>query len=434
MLCIFSDRIVKEKTVATLKNQRQIAHRKLTASRTALIAISSLFLLAACSKPVEKVEEIRPVRAMQLTADNVDVVAEFSGEVRARVESRLGFRVGGKIVARKVDVGSVVKRGQVLMQLDPQDLQLAQAQANAGMMAAASNRELAQAELKRYQELREKNFVSQAVLDGKETAFKAAQASYDQAHAAYKNQSNQTGYATLVADIDGVVTSVDAEVGQVVASGNPVVRVAQAGEKEIVIGIPEDKVDTLRRITDVRVRIWASPNAVIQGKIRELSPIADAATRTYTAKVAILNTPEDVKLGMTAYVTFAAKTPNAMIKVPLTALFQEKATTAVWVVENGAVKLVPVQVAAPAGNDILLAGGVTAGQTVVTAGVNLLKPGQKVKILGDTAVTKEGVKPDAKPDTKSDTGIASRAASLNLISPAAASEFATISANAGAGK
>lgn len=368
--------------MAALINPYQPPPARSNASRTAVLLVSSL-LAVACSKPVEKVEEVRPVRAIQLAAGNVDMVAEFSGDVRARVESRLGFRVGGKIVARKVDVGTTVKRGQVLMQLDPQDLQLAQAQANAGLRAAESNRELAKADQKRYQELRAKNFVSQAVLDAKETAFKAAQASYEQALAAYRNQSNQAGYTTLVSNVDGVVTSVDAEVGQVVAAGSPVVRVAQAGEKEIVIGIPEDKVDALRRVSDVRVRTWAKPNQVIPGKLRELSPIADPATRTYTAKISIPNAPEDIKLGMTAYVAFAGKTSNAMIRLPLNALFRDKSATAVWVIENGAVKLVPIEVAGTVGNDILVADGISPGQTIVTAGVNLLKEGQKVKILGD---------------------------------------------------
>lgn len=242
-------------------------------------------------------------------------------------------------------------------------------------------------------------------------------------------ESNQTGYSALISDVDGVVTGVDAEVGQVVAAGTPVVRVAQLGDKEIVIGIPEDKVDTLRRISDVRVWIWANPNQIIPGKIREMSPIADPATRTYTAKISIPNAPPDVRLGMTAYVTFAAKTANAMIKVPLTALLQEKAATVVWVVENGAVKQVPVQLAGPAGNDILIAGGLCPGQTIVTAGVSLLKPGQKVKILGDDPATKVEVakadeKPDIKPATPPNSETASQAASINLLS----------SANAGAAK
>jgi membrane fusion protein, multidrug efflux system len=346
-------------------------------------------VLAACSKPVEKVEDVRPVRAVRLAADNVDTIAEFSGEVRARVESRLGFRVGGKIVARKVDVGAQVKRGQILMQLDPQDLRLAQAQANAGMKAAESNRDLARAELKRYQDLREKNFVSQAVLDSKETAYEAAQANYDQALAAYRNQSNQAGYANLIADVDGVVTGVDAEVGQVVAAGNPVVRVAQTGEKEIVIGIPEDKVDTLRSIADVRVRTWAKPNQTIRGTLRELSPVADPATRTYSARISIPDASDGIKLGMTAYVAFAAKSKDAMIKLPLTALGRDKSGTAVWVVDNGSVRQVPVQVSGNVGNDILVAGGVASGQTIVTAGVNLLKPGQKVKILNDDLAARD---------------------------------------------
>lgn len=364
--------------------------------KTILINVFMLSLLAACSKPAEKAEDIRPVRAIQLSSENVDVVAEFPGEVRARVESRLGFRVGGKIVARKVDVGSIVKRGQVLMQLDPQDLQLAQAQANAGLHAAESNRALAKAEFDRYKDLREKNFVSQAVLDGKETAYKSAQANYEQALASYKNQSNQTSYTKLVSDVDGVVTGVDAEVGQVVAAGGPVVRVAQLGEMEIVIGIPENKIDSLRKVPHVRVKIWALPNTVITGKIRELSPIADPSTRTYTAKIAIQKPPANVKLGMTAYVTFSEKSSAAMIKVPLTALLREKSTTAVWVVENGAVRLAPVQLGAPSGNDVLLTKGVTAGQTIVTAGVNLLKPGQKVTILGAEASTANSISGAAK--------------------------------------
>ena len=351
--------------------------------RSVLLAMLGAALLAACSHAPEKAEEVRPVRVMTVTSSDVDLDAEFPGEVRARVESKLGFRVGGKIVARKVDVGNLVKRGQVLMQLDPQDLQLAQAQALAGLKASESNRDLARAELKRYQDLRDKNFVSQAVLDSKETAYRSAQASFEQAEAQNKTQSNQTAYTTLVADADGVVTGVDAEVGQVVAAGSPVVRVAQAGEKEIVIGIPEDKVDTLRRIGDVKVCVWAEPNDLISGHIREIAPIADPVTRTFTAKIAMPDAPADVRLGMTAYVRFASKTSAPQIKVPLTALFQDKSGSAVWVVENHVARLAPVQLGGASGNDVVLTGGVANGQLVVTAGVNSLKPGQKVSILGE---------------------------------------------------
>lgn len=347
-----------------------------------LMAAAALAVsLAACSKPVPKVEDVRPVRAIVLSSSNVDVSAELAGEVVPRVASQLGFRVGGKIVARKVDVGAVVKKGQVLMQLDPVDLQLSQAQAKAALASAETNRDLARAELKRYQDLREKNFVSQAVLDGKDAAYKAAQSNVEAAQAAYRGQANQSGYASLVADADGVVTRIDAEVGQVVAPGTPVVVVAKSGEKEVVIGIPEDKVETLRGVKDVTVRLWADPKQALPGKIREVSPVADAATRTYLAKVSIPDAPQ-ARLGMTAVVQFASQTATPQIKVPLTALFNEKSQSSVWVVENGAVKLVPVTVGGVAGNELLLTSGVKTGQTVVTAGVNLLKPGQKVTILG----------------------------------------------------
>ena len=364
---------------------RQFSRLRQPRRLLALLVIPPMLLLPACSKPVPKTEDIRPVRTMVAAADQATVLAEFSGDVRARYESRLGFRVGGKIVARKVEVGSSVRRGQLLMQLDPQDLQLAQSQASAGLAAAQGNRDLAQAELQRYRELRTQNFVSQALLDAKETGYKTAKASYEQAVAAHRNQINQTGYTTLVSDVDGVITGIDAEAGQVVAAGAPVVRVAQLSEREIVIGVPEDKVDALRHITDIRVRLWADPQQAIAGKIREVSPIADPATRTYTVKISLSlsQAPDTVKLGMTGYVTFVARTPNRMIKLPLTALLRDKDDTAVWVVDNGTVKLTPVQVAGPSGNDVLLASGLTPGQTVVTAGAHLLKPGQKVKILGD---------------------------------------------------
>jgi multidrug efflux system membrane fusion protein len=386
------DGIVKENPVSNsplisnpdLKSSSQ---SRLLITLLSMLGLVTVLSLGACSKKVEKTEDIRPVRALQAAMEGSDIATEFSGEVRPRIESRLGFRVPGKIIARKVDVGSVVKRGQILMQLDPQDLLLGQAQAKAGLSAAESNRDLAKAELKRYQELREKNFVAQAVLDAKETAFRAAQASYDQAKAGLSNQSNQASYASLVADVDGVVTGIDAEVGQVVAAGSSVVRVAKSGELDVVVGIPEDKINSIRQLSDVKVRMWANQGEVIAAKLRELSPIADPVTRTFTAKVALSPDVKNVRLGMTAMVSFGMKNPQAMVRLPLTALLQEKNVNSVWVVEAGAVKLVPVQLGGTAGEDVLIASGVSAGQMVVTAGVNLLKNGQKVKILGVEAAS-----------------------------------------------
>jgi RND family efflux transporter MFP subunit len=339
-------------------------------------------LLGACSKPAPPAPDVRPVRAITLAAADVGVSAEFSGDVRPRYESRLGFRVGGKISARKVEVGGIVKRGTLLMQLDPQDLRLGQARAQASLRAAETTLELAQAELKRYQNLRSQNFVSQAVLDEKVAAARSSQATVESSRAALREQVNQTGYANLVSDTDGVVTAIDAEVGQVVASGTPVVRVARTDEKEVVIGVPEDQVGALRSVGEVAVRLWADPGRSIPGRIREVSPMADPATRTYTVKVAV-PARDDVRLGMTAVVELKQRAAGRgpALRVPLSALHQDKGVTALWVIENGAVRLVPVRVGGVSGNEVVLAEGVRAGQTVVTAGVNLLKNGQKVKIL-----------------------------------------------------
>ena len=211
-------------------------------------ALCVSLLLAACSKQAEQAEDVRPVRVVTLAPAAGQAVVELSGEVVPRYESRLGFRVGGKIVARKVEVGSAVRRGQVLMQLDPSDLQLSQVQAKAAVAAAESNLTLAKAELERYRELHDKQFVSQAVLDAKQAAYQSASAGHEQALAALKVQVNQSSYTTLVADADGVVTAIDAEVGQEVGAGMPVVRVARSGDTEVRVSIPEDRVDALRQL------------------------------------------------------------------------------------------------------------------------------------------------------------------------------------------
>jgi len=352
-----------------------------SALRAAVLAPLAAATLLACSKPAPPPADVRPVRVTTLAVDSAGERLEFSGDVRPRYESQLGFRVGGKIVERKVDVGATVKRGDVLMRLDPQDLRLAETQARATLRAAETERDLARADYKRHVDLRAQNFVSQAVLDTKQSALKAAQANVDAARAGLRGQANQSNYTNLAADADGVVTAIEAEVGQVVQPGSPVVRVARTVEKEVVIGIPEDKVGRLRAASDVTVRLWANEAVAIPGKIREVSPVADPATRTYTVKVAIPESAE-VRLGMTATVELATGGNGAAgLRLPLTALVQQKGASAVWIVENGAVKLVPVQVVGQVRNDVLVTGQVAAGQNVVTAGVNLLKNGQKVRIL-----------------------------------------------------
>ena len=366
----------------------QVAASSLKLSLTQFSVIAMALLLVACSEKPPVVEDIRPVRAIQIAPAGAENVVELAGEIQPRYESRLGFRVGGKVIARQVEIGSVVKSGQLLMLIDPRDLQLSQSQANASVNAAASNLSLAKAEYERYRELRQKNFVSQAVLDAKEAAYKSALANHEQSNAALNIATNQNSYANLVADADGVVTALQAEAGQVVAAGTPVVQLARTGEKEARISIPEDQVEMVRQVKEMQVRIWANQALVLRGQLRELSPVADPATRTYTAKISIPNAPPEVRLGMTATVRFITKADKNLIRLPLTALLNEKNQTSIWVIENGAVKSVPVQVGGVMGNEVVIASGVNAGQMIVTAGVNTLRTGQKVHVLGQELDTK----------------------------------------------
>ncbi|MCA3187350.1 MULTISPECIES: efflux RND transporter periplasmic adaptor subunit [unclassified Cupriavidus] len=366
-----------------------------------LLAVAGLLALAGCGKQAEPVEDVRPVRVMQLSPAAGKTDYEFSGEVRPRIESRLGFRVGGKISARLVDVGATVRKGQPLARLDPTDLALAESGARAQYDAAKTDRDLAAADLKRYKELAAKNFISAAELNRRQATFDSAASRLDQAQASLRNQSNQTGYAVLTADADGVVTAIDTEVGQVVTPGQPVIRVAQTAEKEVAIGLPEDQVDMLRGITDVSIHTWSDPHRILPGRVREISAAADPVTRTYPTRVSIPNPPADLRIGMTAVVSFTRTGDAATIRVPLTALLQDKGANHVWIYQpgqggSGTVKPVPVTLGAAQGNLIEVRHGLSPGQTIVTAGVHLLKPGQKVKPMQSVAPAQPASNPGAQ--------------------------------------
>jgi multidrug efflux system membrane fusion protein len=331
-------------------------------------AILAALAMAGCSQKEEPAQPLRTVRVMKIDGAAVSGGLTFPGEVRARFEARLGFRLGGKLVERRVDVGAVVKKGQVLARLDAQDASLNAAQAEA-------NRALAEAEAKRYRELREKNFVSQAVLDAKETALKTAAAQAGVAR-------NQAGYTTLVADRDGVVTAVEAEAGQVVAAGQTVLRVAEGNEKEIVIAVPEGDVEKVRGAEGFAVSLNSLPGRSWTGRLRELSPSADAATRTFTARIGVAQADEAVRLGMSARVEAKVGLRDTALRLPLSAFFTRNDQANVWVVDPATqtVKLTRVETNGVSGNEMRVKAGLQSGQLVVTAGANLLEDGQKVRL------------------------------------------------------
>lgn len=353
-----------------------------------VVPLVAVLVLVACTRPAPVEMPVRSVKVMTVGMQSMQSGLEFAGEVRARVESRLGFRVGGKLTQRPVELGQHVRAGQVLARLDPQDYQLAADAARAQLAAAVGNRDLAAADFKRFKELKDQNFISGAELERRETALKTAQAQFEQARAQLAGQGNQVDYATLLADVSGVVTAIEAEPGQVVAAGTPVVRIAQDGPRDVVFAVPEDKVAAIRPGSIVDVRVWPA-NAALQGVVREVAASADPVTRTFVVKVA-LDGKAALTLGATVSVLPQALQRGAgqVIKLPTSALRQEGQSSAVWVLDPASmtVNLQAVQIAATDGNEVVLASGLQPGMQVVSAGVHVLTPGQKVVIYRGSAI------------------------------------------------
>jgi len=349
----------------------------------AAVSVAALALLAACSKQAPAPEPERAVRTLVLSADSAGLTHEYAGEIRARTESRLSFRVGGKLLARKVNLGDTVKPGQVLAQLDAQDLVLAQDAAKAGLIAARANRDQAGADYKRFIELKDQGFISAAELERRDTAFKAAQAQLDQAKAQASAQGNQAGYAQLLADAGGVVTGVEAEPGMVVAAGTPIVRVAHEGPRDVVFSVPEDRLAQVRaaaaRPGALKVKLWGEGQVAREVVLREVSAATDPVTRTFLLKADAGRI--DAKLGQTATVSLELPRQDQIIKLPLAAVLQQAGQTSVWVLDPASMTIKPqvVQVGGADGNEVVIAAGLQPGQEVVIAGVHVLTPGQKVK-------------------------------------------------------
>ena len=366
-------------------------------NRSLFAGVLAAALLVACSKPEPVAEAPRPVLVQKLALAPVTTGALYSGEVRARYESDLAFRIAGKIVERRVDVGAVVKPGQLLARLDPSDAGLNAEAARAQLAAAQNEFVFAKAEMERYRDLVAKNFVSRSVLEAKETSFKSAAARVEQARAQATVAGNQAGYTSLVADQAGVITAVAAEVGQVVKDSAVVMKLARDGEREVLIAVPESRIAALRKAGKVEVRLWTEPDVALAGRVREIAPSADTATRTYAVRVSIVDATPAVQLGMTANVILPdAATAAGALLVPATALFEHEGASAVWVMQTeGALVrpvLRPVTVRQYREDGVLLAGGVKPGETIAVAGVHkivageLLKPQLRVAAAAASAV------------------------------------------------
>lgn len=338
-------------------------------------------VLTGCSKPAPQAEAVRPVRSVVLGSAAGLAGSFHAGEIRARHEARLAFRVGGKVVARLVDVGAEVKAGQALARLESNDVELDLAARRAKLAAAEADWKQNEADIRRYRELLAQNFISQAEFDRRTSALAAAKGGYQSALATAQLGENQQRYTTLNADRAGVVTFLDAEVGQVVNAGQVVARVAEPGQREVVIAVAESQLAALRAASGFAVQLGQSSKHY-RGSLRELSPDADPVTRTYTARIALNDADGAVQLGMTARV-FPQGSGPAGLSVPLSAVLDENNRHYLWVIsgKDAQVKRTEVKLAQVSSDTAWIASGAQTGQEVVTAGVHLLRDGQPVRRL-----------------------------------------------------
>ena len=376
---------------------------------------SAIFSLGGCHQGEVKAPAPRPALAYQIKAGAGSETELYAGEIRARVEVDHAFRVGGKIVQRMVDAGATVKKGQALARLDPQDIKLASDAATSQVAAQKTEADFAENELKRFRDLFTRGFVSQSALDQKISLANAAKARLDAVRAQAAVSLNQAGYAILAAEMDGVVTQVMAEAGQVVAQGQPVMRIANPKEKELSISAAESKLGDFRKVlaqadakggaknsgANLRVALWSQPSKYYPARIREIAGAADPVTRTYAIRLSIQNPDEAIQLGMTAYAVFGTANESNTLSVPLSSIYvkgdPKGDVVGVWLIAaDGKVSLKPVTVLQYRETSAFIeplggaAGGIKAGDLIVAAGVHKLREGEIVKPIIDQLIKGDG--------------------------------------------
>jgi len=360
-------------------------------TKLALVGIAALAVVAAAgaftwnanaSRPSAVAEPVlRPARIAEIHYRPHNHSLMLAGTVVPRIETLLGFRVAGKVTSREVDVGASIVPGQLIARIDPADYRLGVDNARAALVSAEADYVRAKADLERYQLLRGSAVFMPQTLDQRQSVASTALARVDQAKSQLATAENNLAYTELKADAAGVITAVQAEVGQVLAQGQGVVKLARSDELEILVGVPEHRLKTVRDTSQVTFELWSDTGRRYAAKLRELSPSADSLTRTYPARFTVIDPPSFIGLGMTASLTLSRPEPGVLAEVPLSAIFQQGTRPAVWVIDkmNGAVELRPVTIARWRDETALIASGVKEGEIVATAGVHKLESGQKVK-------------------------------------------------------
>ena len=357
----------------------------------AAVAITAV-LLVACAKPEPTPEPVRPVQLMQVKLGGTTGTAVFAGEVKPRHEIDLGFRIGGKVIGRNVDVGARVVRGESLARLDPADAALQVDAQKAAVAAAETEYRYAKAEFDRYENLRQQKFISESALDQKRNALDANHAKWEQARSQLSVTQNQAAYATLAAPDGGVITAISVEAGQVVTAGQTVMKLAREDEREVSISVPESRMAELRAAPVLGVFLWANPQRIYAARVREISPAVDAVTRTFAVHVSILDPDPALHWGMTANVVVPGTEAANATLLPLTSIYRKGNASAVWIYDEKSrtVSLRPIVVGQFREDGVIVTGGVARGEWIVTAGVHKLREGETVRPYegsGDSAST-----------------------------------------------
>ena len=356
-----------------------------TIAGAALFAAFGLGLTGCNEKKEETAEVVRPVKVVEIAQADTTRKLDYSGVVRARTDMNLGFRVNGKIVERKVDIGQRVKPGDVIARMDATDYILAVRRSQADLDAAEKQVQTTELARTRAQTLFNKNVTSKSQLEQAELSYEQAISTRDSAVSALSEAKNQVAYADLTSDMNGIVTAINADVGQVVSSGTPVITVAVDGEKEVQVAVPEMDIAQFKVGKDVKARFWSDAALVLNGKVREVSGSADQS-RTFAVRVSVPNDPR-VLLGMTATIEALADNTQPYVSIPLSALAQKDGKQIVWLVDRsaGTVHSRAIKVADFADDGVRVADGLKAGDVVVAAGTQFMTENMKVKLAAASA-------------------------------------------------
>jgi RND family efflux transporter MFP subunit len=368
-------------------SHHQSGRRMSQASNFAPLAVAALaaaLALAGCEKRPDQAADGAYERPVLVAAPKIAAGAqtrEFAATIRPRVESDLGFRVAGKVVKRLAQTGQKVKAGEALAQLDENDLKLQKEQAEAEFAAARVVAGQALGDEKRALALRKNGWTTDAAMDRVRAAAQEARGRQQRAERALEMARNALDYATLRADGDGVVTQTLVEPGQVVAAGQTAIRLAHSGELEAAVSLPEDFA-SLADKGAATLTLWSNKGKTYDARLRELSPSADPATRTFAARYSILDPDAALQLGMSATLAIAAEGAGAVMSLPLSALYNQGEGPAVWKVDgDGRLQLTPVKLVRYDSDAVLVSGGVSENDQIVVLGVHRLEVGRKVRVM-----------------------------------------------------